>query len=71
MPNRTQLCELAGIFARGIARLHHRDLLAIAPGCNFPKTALETAGQGLEQSATTRLSVTRGLRTETTDKRRL
>lgn len=62
-----RLVEIAGIFARSFMRLQQRrnQLPQLSE-----QTALEMDRQDLEQSAKMRLSVTRGLRSESPEPRR-
>ena len=64
------LTDIAHVFAKGVLRLVAEGRLPGRPEGLSPQTALTTAAQGLEQPATTRLSVHRGLRTETTRERK-
>jgi hypothetical protein len=54
------LAEIAQILAAGILRLQKRPILASGTSEEISEIALETAGQWLEQSRVSRLSVSRG-----------
>lgn len=64
-----RLAEIARVFAQAVVRVHLRGNVPDS-AWPTPEIALNSAAQGLEQSAETRLSVTRGSHSESPKVRR-